>query len=283
MRKSDTAPGKDGVHCVKDLGQGELVLRLSEMPWETEFFERRFGRLEMEGAALSDLEAAALDEALEEILSFGDRNGFEIIELRLDVSWLHQICLFENRGFRLVDTRIRFLTSLKRTQEEAGPESADTLGFASEDMKGEILDLTQKAFGDNPAFKSRFNNRRYFSRSDTDRYYAAWVEKYLGDPNALFAVMREGGKITGYVIYARTGEYTGKAVYKAALIAVAPEHRGKRIYFALRSFVHNHFPAGEIYLDVTTQLTNFATIRNLVKTQHDLNSLELIFYRRRDD
>ena len=69
-------------------------------------------------------------------------------------------------------------------------------------------------------------------------------------------------------------------MYKAALMAVAPEHRGKRIYFALRSFIYKSFPETEIYLDATTQLTNLSAIRNLIKSKKNLDSIKLVFYRR---
>jgi len=163
------------------------------------------------------------------------------------------------------------------------PATEGEVGFASADMKEEILSLTHSAFTDNPSFKSRFNNERFFTKSDTERYYAAWIENYLGDPNTLFVVMRDEGKVVGYLVYTKTGEHEGKPLYKAALIAVAPEYRGRRIYFAMVSFVYRHFPESEAYLDMTTQLSNLSTIRNLIKAQRNLDSIQLIFYRPRED
>lgn len=43
---------------------------------------------------------------------------------------------------------------------------------------------------------------------------------------------------------------------------------------------HTH---GEVYLDMTTQLSNLSTIRNLIKIQMTLDNVELVFYRRRED
>jgi len=201
------------------------------------------------------------------VLSFGDRNGFDIIDLHVDVSWFHHICLFEDNGFRLVDTKLSFITLLRKSEIESLPTPVGDLSFASEEMKDEILDLTQTSYTYNPLFKSRFNNERYFSRLDTERYYSAWVENHMGDKSNLFAVVRDEGKIVDYLLYKKTGEYRGKPLYKGVLNAVAPEYRGRRIYFDLISFVYKHFPEDEVYLDTTTQLTNLSAIKNYVKTQ----------------
>jgi len=281
MTKTMPEARNDGSVYVRPSEDGKLVLRMSELTWETDFFGRRFGRLELDTKAIHDVEATALDQALKDALSFGDQHGFEVIELRLDISWLDHICILEDHGFRLVDTSIRFIRFRSKTKEEALPISTDQVCFAREEMKEELLDLTRRSFANNPSFKSRFKNERFFSPSDTERYYSAWIERYVGDENTLFAVMKDEGKIVGYLIYTRRGEYREKPLYKAALIAVAPEHRGKRIYFALTSFVYRHFPESEVYLDATTQLSNLSTIRNLIKSRRTLDSVQMIFYRPR--
>jgi ribosomal protein S18 acetylase RimI-like enzyme len=277
-----TSEGDPRLHVTRS-PDGRITLGLSELAWETEFFGRRFGRLEAEGEGVHDVEADAIVQALKDTLSFGDQNGFDVIEVQLDMSWLHYMHLFEDNGFRLVDTKVRFLTEMTNEGTDDLPVPEGELGFASTDMKEEILNLTHSAFTDNPSFKSRFNNNRFFTRSDTERYYAAWIENYLGDPDTLFAVMRDEGKVVGYLVYTKTGEHKGKPLYKAALIAVAPEHRGRRIYSAMVSFVYRHFPVSEAYLDMTTQLSNLSTIRNLIKAQRNLDTIHLIFYRRRED
>ena len=235
-------------------------------------------RKEKDGFETKDLE-----QALQDTLSFGDQNGFDVIEAQLDISWIHHIYLFESNGFRLVDMKLQFLTQITKAETEDLPAPEGEIGFASTDMKEEILRLTHSAFTYNPSFKSRFKNERFFTRSDTERYYAAWIENYLDDRNTLFAVMRAEGKIVGYLIYTKKGEHKEKPLYKAALVAVSPEYRGRRIYFTMRSFVYRHFSENEAYLDMTTQLSNLSQIRNLIKTQRNLEKVRLVFYRRRED
>jgi len=273
-------PGKFEKPHAEDSQDNRFSLGLSEMEWETEFFGRRYGRLEVNTDSAHGVEANALDQALKNTLPSGDQNGFNVIEVQLDMSWLHHMHLFESNGFRLVDTKIRFITSREKMEINKVPEAKGELGFASKDMKEEILALTRRAFAENPSFKSRFNNSRYFSRSDTERYYAAWIENYIGDENTLFGVMKDEGRIVGYLIYAKIGEHEGKPLYKGALTAVAPEHRGKKINLALRSFIYKHLPKAQICLDQTTQLTNLSMIRSLIRAKSNLESIELIFYRK---
>jgi ribosomal protein S18 acetylase RimI-like enzyme len=283
MAKAGATSGGDSRLYSTHSPDGGIKLGLSELAWETKFFGRRFGRLEIEGEGIHDVEATAIDQALKHTLSFGDQNGFDVIEAQLDMSWLHQMYLFESNGFRLVDTKLRFLSWMTKPEMEDLPAPEGEIGFASADMKEELLTLTHSAFSHNPSFKSRFNNKGFFARSDTERYYAAWVEHYLDDPNTLFVVMRDEGKIVGYLIYTKKGEHKEKPLYKAALIAVAPEYRGRRIYFAMVYFLYRHFPESEAYLDMTTQLSNLSTIRNLIKAQRNLENVQLVFYRRRED
>jgi ribosomal protein S18 acetylase RimI-like enzyme len=281
VNRKETASGKDRIAFAWRSQDGRLSVELREKAWETEFFARRFGRLALERQEPKDVEAPALDRALREALSSGDRDGFDLIEVELDTSWFPHIGLFEDHGFRLVDTKVRFLTFAQKPKMDGEQIAEGDVLFASEDMKEEILGLTRKAFVENPLFTSRFNNPAYFSRQDTERYYAARIENSMRDRNSLFAVMRDEGKIVGYLIYTRAGEHRGDPLYKATLIAVAPEHRGKRIYFALGSFIYRHFPEGDVYLDMTTQLTNLSALRNLIKERRTLEKVQMVFYRRK--
>lgn len=283
MAKAGATSGGEPRHYATHSPDGGMTLRLSELAWETEFFGRRFGRLEIDEKEKDGFEAKDLEQALKGMLSFADMNGFDVIEAQLDISWIHRMYLFESNGFRLVDTKLRFVTWMPRGGMEDPAAVEGEVGFASADMKEEILSLTHTAFTHNPSFKSRFNNERFFTKSDTERYYAAWIENYLGDPDTLFAVMRYEGKVVGYLVYTKTGARQGKPLYKAALAAVAPEYRGRRIYFSMGSFVYSHLPQSGAYLDMTTQLTNLSTIRNLVKAQRTLEKVQMVFYRRRED
>jgi ribosomal protein S18 acetylase RimI-like enzyme len=279
VKTSEPHPGKDGKSCVRSSKDRRLVIGLHEKEWETAFFGRRFGTLEIDVEETHDSDVEDLEETLREVLSFGDRNGYELIDIEVDVSWMHRLSMFEDQGFRLVDTKLCFLTLKKKEEMEDLPPPTRETCLVSEDMKGEILLVTRRAFTTNPSFKTRFNNERFFSRSETERYYAAWIEKYMGDRDTIFAVARDEGKIVGYLIYTKKGEHRGKPLYKAALMAVDPEHRGRKVYFDLRSFVYAQFPEREIYLDTTTQLSNLSTIRNLIRMQKTLENIKLVFFR----
>jgi hypothetical protein len=75
MTRRETSREDDGSSYVKCSQDSGLVLQLSALAWETKFFGRRLGRLEMEGEGIYDVEATAVDQALEDTLSFGDEEG----------------------------------------------------------------------------------------------------------------------------------------------------------------------------------------------------------------
>ena len=278
MQPYDTMLEPDGRFYAINPEDGKPVLWLGELEWETKFFGRKFGKLEIDLEAAPAFEVGTLDKAFKAVLLFGDTNGYKLIELQLDVSGFDYIGLFEENGFRLVETKLTFITLTKKSEIE-NLRPAGNIIFASEEMKDEILDLTHRVFSQESPFSSRFTNKRYFSRLETERYYSAWIENEVGAQDNLFAIMRDKEKVVGYLLYKRTGAYKGKPLYKAFLIAVDPNYRGRKIYFDLRAFVYRSIPENEVYLDTTTQLTNLPAIKNFIKTRKTLDHVTMIFYR----
>jgi hypothetical protein len=283
MQGYRTTIGNDGKFYVVSLHDTSPLLVLSKLDWETDLFGRKIGKLEIVGDAVHYFEADASGEALNAMLSFADNDGFDLIELNPDISWFERIYFFEEQGFRLVDIKVTFITLMRKSGLESVPPGMGDVSFSSNEEKDEILDLTHRSFTDNPSLKSRFNNRRYFSRLDAQKYYSAWIENHLGDKGTLFAVMRREGKLVGYLIYRKKGEYQEKPLYKGVLVAVAPEHRGEKVHRTLQSFVYSHFPESEVFLEVTTQLTNLSAIKNYIRPNTTLDHVDLVLYRRKGE
>ena len=103
MQGYRTTLGHDGRFYVVSSEDSSPLLALSTMDWETDFFARKFGKLEIVGDAARYFEADASGEALKTLLAFADTNGFGLIEFNPDISWFDRIYFFEERGFRLVD------------------------------------------------------------------------------------------------------------------------------------------------------------------------------------
>ena len=62
------------------------------------------------------------------------------------------------------------------------------------------------------------------------------------------------------------------------LTAVEPAYRGEKAHLSMQSFLYQHIPENRFYLDNTTQLTNFAIIKNHITSQKKLNRMDLFFY-----
>ncbi len=274
---------KEGGVSIIAVEDGKRVAKLNHMDWESDFFGRRFGKLEIPKAG-PHLQEVAFDDALKSLLLAGDKCGFDLIALDLDISLIDAAWLFEDNGFRTVDAKVTFLTVMKKSEIDEAPPDSGEICFVSADMEERILELTHQSFTDNPLFKSRFTNRRYFSHAESRRYYAAWIENHIRGERPLFAVMKDAeGKPAGYLIYERTGEYQGKPLYRGVLVAVAPEHRGKKMHRALQSFVYRQFSENEVCLTFTTQLANLSAMRNYIRPHTILDHAEIVLYRLRSE
>lgn len=267
----------EGDTCRIDGADGNTLMTLSPKAWDSSFFERRIALLQIEsGAPLTD---DRLTKALDAALAFADERGVDLIELAQNVGAWTALAVFEDRGFRLVDSKVTFITRLERRDLRPPQWDGGAIDFATIDDLGDILRLTKAGFVDNPAFNSRFKNRRYFTPEQSERYFNAWIENHIEDKDTLFAVLRAEGRVDGYYFYKRSGDHKGEALYKGMLAVVDPRHRGKRLHLELQAFLYGHFKGDAFYVDNTTQVTNLPTLRNHVTSQKKLERIELVFFR----
>ena len=261
---------------------GELLVTCTKMSWESDFFSRKFGKLEMGEEVGAHFEEAGFLDALETLLAVGDKEAYDLIEIDLDISLIDRVSIFEDKGFRLVDIKVTFISYMRKSEILRAKLDFGEICLATEEMKGGILELTHQSFTNNPLFKSRFTQRRYFSYAETRRYYSAWIENHMSDKDNVFAVMKDKeGKPVAYLVYRRKGNYQGKPLYKGVLVAVAPEHRGRKIHRALQAFVYRRFSENEVYLEITTQLANLSAIKNYIRPYTILDQVELVLYRKK--
>ena len=255
------------------------MLSLNIKEWETKFFNRVFGSLTIHPGFYTHEERQVLHSALDSVLSRADEE-YDLIESHCDMSGMPIIGVIEDKGFRLVDSKITFMTFVDRSDLKDYSSNASDVSFATQDDLSDILSLTHESLTNNPSFSSRFKDPAYFSVEETTRYYSAWIENHLDDPESLSAISKKNGKVIGFFIYKRAGLYEDKQLYKGILSAVAPDYRGQRLHFAMQSFLHNHFPEEQFYVDNTTQLANLSTIRSHIRSGKQLSGIELTFYRR---
>lgn len=264
------------VSCAK---HEKTMLSLKIKEWETKFFNRIFGSLMIHSGFYTHQEQQVLRSALDSLLSKADEE-YDLIESHCDISGMQVIPVMEDKGFRLVDSKITFMTFMDKSDPRNYSSHSSDILFATEDDLSDVLHLTRESLTNNPLFFSRFKDPTYFSAEETKRYYSAWIENHFDDPESLSAVAKKSGKVIGFFIYKRAGLYEEKQLYKGILSAVAPGFRGQRLHFAMQSFLHNHFPEKQFYVDNTTQLANLPTIRSHIRSAKQLRRIELTFYRR---
>lgn len=257
----------------------KAMLSLKIKEWETGFFNRVFGSLTIHPRFYTHEERQVLHSALNSLLLKADEN-YDLIESHCDMSGTRIISIMEDKGFRLVDSKITFMTFMDQSDLKDYSSNSSDVAFAAKDDLSDILRLTHESLTSNPSFSSRFKDPAYFSAEETKRYYSAWIENHFDDPKSFSAISKKNRKAIGFFIYKRGGRYKEKQVYKGILSAVAPDYRGQRLHFAMQSFLHSHFPEEQFYVDNTTQLANLPTIRSHIRSRKELNRIELTFYRR---
>lgn len=258
---------------------GKAIASLKIKGWETKFFKRKYGTLSIDHSVLLSLSGESIRDGLDALVLYADQEQYELVELHLDMSAIELIPVLEDKGFRLVDTRITFITLMEKGHIEKYSSDIGKVSLATVNDLEEILQLTHDSFTNNGSFFSRYKNRRYFTEKETERYYSAWIENHINDSNTLFAVLKREEKIIAYYIYKHAGSYKGKTVYKGILSAVVPQYQGHKAHLVMQSFLYDHFGEEKFYLDNTTQLTNLPPIKNHITSQKNLNRIELTFFR----
>jgi len=250
-------------------------------PWDTEFFSRPVASLFLERADRGALAPHALGEGIREICRAADSAGIELLECHLDLREFPAAALLEGLGFRLVDSRIRFLSHGSRDRIEAPHAGVGSVTSARPEDRDRIIALTHAGFTDNERFVSRFKNPDYFSPEETRRYFEAWIENTAFGEGSYTAVYRVEGRIVGYYIYQARGQEAGLPLVKGILTAVEKAHRGQNAQQRMQAYLYEQLGFDEWIIDNTTQLTNAAVIRNHIGANKHLEEIVLTFYRKR--
>jgi hypothetical protein len=262
---------------------GHIFLTITNKQWEADFFRRKFASLKIENFDyLNNLSDRQIAESLNQLMTSADKKNYEITESHIDINNIRIIPIIEEAGFRLVDTRIIFITLINKEEYTFKPLSSETIAYATLDDLDAINNLTKKSFVDNNRFHHRFKNERYFLKDEIVRYYYAWISNHIEDKDTHFIVMKDKARLFAYFIYKSSGFFQGLPLYKGILTAVDPDYKGNSYHLYMQSYLYRQFPEKEYFLDNTTQLTNIPTIKNHIKSQKKLNRIELTFFRMRN-
>jgi hypothetical protein len=261
------------------LGPGGVVVALRPNDWETRFFGRRMGRLEVDGSALTALPPAARVDAVSQAASAADRAGYRLVQACLEVTALETAAALEGAGFRLVDSRFEFFTRLDRRRLPRLEPPFGTTGLARGDDRASLLRLAHEGLTTNPGFHSRYKNPEYFTSEETARWFAAWVENGLDDPESLTAVWRVESEPVAFFGLARRADWEGLPHYQSTVTAAAPAVRGHKAQMFLQTTLLDAMPTDEVWMRQVTQLGNTPVFRNNFLLGRRLDRIGLVFFR----
>lgn len=227
-----------------------------------------------------DVTADVSREQVADAVAELDAAGVWGIEVALPNTLMQAAPALESCGFRLVDSRMTFVTQMTLEDVTVPSLPVGHIRQALPDDMGAVRDLTTRLLVDSPTVYSRFKNPALFTREETTRYYDAWNELVLRTCPELFAVWEVDGHVAGYFDYLRTDpDNRPHPLFKGVLAAVDPAYRGHQAHNALQSWLFPRFNEPVWLLDNTTQLSNMAVLTNHLRADKDFESATLVFYR----
>lgn len=260
--------------------EGGCLLALRPNDWESRFFGRRIGTLESDGTALAALPAPDRDEAVGRTVAAADATGYQLVQARLEVADLVAAAALEEAGFRLVDTRLEFLTRLDRRRFNRLAPPFGTAGLAEEGDREALLRLTHECLTANPGVQSRYKNAAYFTPEEASRWFAAWMENGLADPGTLTAVWRVADEPIAFFGFARRAEMDGLPLYQSTIMGTAAAGRGHKSELFLQATLFDALPVDEFWMRQVTQADNAPVLRNNLVLGRRIHRVALTFFRR---
>ena len=259
-------------------GPGDaLIASLALNEWETRFFGRRIGALAMAVEAAAGLPPGEWQKAVSLIAAAA--NAYTLVQLHLDVRGLGLAPALEDAGFRLVDTRVTFVTRVDRRRVTRYQPVEGEIRLGKPADLPDLLALAHQGLTHNPRFRSRFKDPAFFTAQDSERWFAAWVENDLADPMSLVAVWSVEDRIVGFFGHAPRGEREGLPVYRGTLVAIEPRWRGKGGHLAMQTYLCDQMPSEQFWVEDITQLANAPSFYNYIMSGRRLDRIELTFFR----
>ena len=244
---------------------------LARKDWDSDFFGREIFGLEVN----DEFDPAELGSAIEDL----DQHELWGTECHLPTAQFGVTPVLEELGFRLVDSRMVFVSTWTVDDIADVDVPHGRLRPVRDGDLTEIDALTVRHLVDNPMFRSRFTDRRLFTREESIRYYAAWNRLALRQDPDLFVVWDVDGAVVGYFNYMRQGEADGLPMFKGVLTAIDSDHRGHDAQNIMQSYLFARFGVERWALDNTTQITNLGVVRNHIKAGKRFQDAIITLYR----
>lgn len=206
---------------------------IEELPWDTELFGRKIGRLT----------EVPPEKSLGNILENAKEQKYRYLTCRLSANKITDVRILEKEGFYLTDIGIlleRNMDDIERTSIPVREALVNDIAMLKEMVKGVFTD-------------SRFYHDPFFKKDEADRVFQAWIENSVkGFADKVFLIGNEG------FITCKVSGNTGNI----HLIGVSTSYRGKGIGTALVLHALSWFKEkGLKNVTVRTQAVNTNSIK----------------------
>jgi hypothetical protein len=246
-------------------------LTMIRKDWDSEFFSREFFQLDVMGK----INAIELKDELVAL----DKKGVFGVECKINIRNLDLIPVLEDLGFRLVDSRMEFVTHTFRGTSDIIAPLGEFRRYVESDWPM-LEELTANNFVDNPNFKSRYTNRSMYSKEESLKYYLQWHRWVLDVSPDLFLSWVDGEKLVGFysILRQNTGD-AGRPRYKVGLAAIDPEYRSYDGQNLMQAWLFRETVDPEWTTVNSPQLTNTSGLKNNIRSGKEFETVQLFFFR----
>ena len=209
-----------------------------------------------------------------------DADGVFGTECQVDIRSIEMIAHLEDLGFRMVDSRMEFITHTHREENEIIAPVGKFRRYEPQDWEA-LAENTAKNFVDNDQFKSRYTNRQIFSREESLRYYLQWHRWVLDVSPDLFLSWVDKDKYVGFYSILRLPDpQSVHPRYKVGLAAIDPDYRSHNGQNLMQAWLFKETSDSEWTTINSTQLTNTSGIKNHIRSGKAFKTVELFFFRK---
>lgn len=245
----------------KDSG-GSFTLK--HLKWDTEFFNKKIGVLNFDKGYMNEDE---IEQGLKQAETYAIKESYDCWYVRIPTADVNTLNIFENNGYRHMDTLVTFTYDLKKENKEINKNIYNyNVKLAGENDKDALSTIA----------KSEHNGSRFFNdprlKDKANMLYAEWIKKDLENENTDVFVIEKSGEIAGYI----SCNYDNKIKRgRINLIAVKREYQRMGLGKALLSYaINNFFKKGMMSVYVGTHLANLSSMNLYIKTGFKLVNAE---------
>lgn len=167
------------------------LLRIVDLPWDTDIYKRKMGRVTH---LFGDLNGG-------EIRSLVERTTFDHLAVRVDASDLNTQEALTEAGFFPVDSILTYLFHATRVEPPKPPRSRSMRRYTFRPYetadRDSVLRITAKCYA---RYQSRYHADPWLREHSAARYLR-WAEEYVDGEADQICVAESKGRVVGYIAF----------------------------------------------------------------------------------